>query len=154
MVAGKGLQPSSDFLLDTGIIIGHLRNDKRANDLLDYLEQVGELSVSAITYLEILVGCKPHEENSTRLFFERIQLLIVSQEIAQKASSLIKKYPGVFGNEVGRGTPDALIAATAWQRRATLVTLNTRQFAKVPIAEVNVCSIKQSSKDWTNHLKL
>jgi predicted nucleic acid-binding protein len=148
------LQPSSDFLLDTGIIIGHLRSDKRANDLLDYLEQKGTLSVSVITYMEILTGCKPREEKITNIFFERVPPLAVSQEVAQKASSLIKKYPGVFGKQIGRGTPDAIIAATAWQRQAILVTLNTRQFAKVPIAEVKVLSIKQNAKDWTSHLKL
>jgi len=153
-VAGEGLLPSSDFLLDTGIVIRHLRNDKRAHDLLDFLEDNGKISVSVITYLEILIGCQPREEASTRIFFERIPSLAVIQEVAQKASSLIKKYPSVFGKQIGRGTPDALIAATAWQRQATLVTLNTRQFAKVPIAEVAICSIKQTAKDWTTLLKL
>ena len=38
-MVGEDLQPSSDFLLDTGIIIRHLRSDKRANDLLDHLEE-------------------------------------------------------------------------------------------------------------------
>ncbi len=153
-MAGEGLLPSSDFLLDTGIVIRHLRNDKRAHDLLDFLEDNGKISVSVITYLEILIGCQPREEASTRIFFERIPSLAVIQEVAQKASSLIKKYPSVFGKQIGRGTPDALIAATAWQRQATLVTLNTRQFAKVPIAEVAICSIKQTAKDWTTLLKL
>jgi hypothetical protein len=153
-VAGEGLQPSSDFLLDTGIIIRYLRGNRKAADLLDFLEDKGRISVSVITYLEILIGCQPREEESTRLFFDRVQPLIVSQELAHKAASLIKKYPSVFGKQIGRGTPDALIAATAWQRQATLVTLNTRQFAKVPIAEVAIYAIKQNAKDWTSHLKL
>ena len=153
-MAGEGLLPSGDFLLDTGIVIRHLRNDKRAHDLLDFLEDNGRISVSVITYLEILLGCQPREEESTRLFFDRVQPLNVSQEVAYKAASLIKKYPSIFGKQIGRGTPDALIAATAWQRQAKLVTLNTRQFAKVPITEVTICSIKQNSKDWTSHLKL
>lgn len=153
-MAGEGLQPSSDFLLDTGIIIRYLRGNRKAADLLDFLEDKGRISVSVITYLEILIGCQPREEESTRLFFDRVQPLIVSQELAHKAASLIKKYPSVFGKQIGRGTPDALIAATAWQRQATLVTLNTRQFAKVPIAEVAIYAIKQNAKDWTSHLKL
>jgi predicted nucleic acid-binding protein len=152
-VAGEGLQPSFDFLLDTGIIIRHLRNDKRANDLLDYLAQIGDISVSAITYMEILIKCEPHEEESTRLLFERIPPLVVSQEVAHKAASLIKKYPSIFGKEIGRGTPDALIAATAWQRQAELVTLNTRQFAKVPIAELAIQAIDQNARDWVSLLK-
>lgn len=152
-MAGEGLQ-TGNFLLDTGVIIRYLRGDKRAADLLDFLRQIGVLSVSLITYLEILIGCQPREEENTKLFFERIPPLIVSQEIAYKAASLIKKYPDVFGRAVGRGTPDALIAATAWQRQAILVTLNTRQFAKVPIAELTVYPVKQNAKNWTSRLKI
>jgi len=147
------LQPSSDFLLDTGIIIRHLRNDERANDLLDYLEQIGILSVSVITYLEILILCQPHEEEVSRLFFERVPPLIVSQEVAHKAASLIRKYPSVFGKKIEGRTPDALIAATAWQHQATLVTLNTRQFAKLPIAELTIQAIEQDAEDWVSLVK-
>jgi predicted nucleic acid-binding protein len=153
-VVGEDLQKSYDFLLDTGIVMRHLRNEKRAQDFLSFLEQIGEISLSAITYMEILVLCRPHEEESTKIFFERVPPLAVSKEVAHKAASLISKYPDVFGKQIGRGTPDALIAATAWQREAILVTLNTRQFAKVPIAEITICSINQNAKDWTIHLKL
>lgn len=152
-MAGEVLQPSNDFLLDTGIIIGHLRNDKRANELLDYLEQIGELSVSAITYMEILVRCQPHEEESTRLFFDRVPPLIVSQEVAEKAASLIRKYQTVFGNNP-RQFPDALIAATAWQKHGVLVTLNKKHFAKTPIEEFTVQVIDQDVQDWVSLLKL
>lgn len=152
-MAGEDSLLNNDFLLDTGIVIRHLRNDKRAHDLLDLLEDNGIINVSVITYLEILIGCQPHEEESTRIFFERIPPLTVIQEVAQKASTLIKKYPSVFGKQIERRTPDALIVATAWQRQATLVTLNTRQFAKIPIGEVSIYPIKQNAKDWTSNLK-
>ena len=115
-MAGEVSQPSSDFLLDTGIIIWHLRNDKRAHDLLDFLQEIGGVSVSVITYMEIMIGCKPHEEESTRFFFDRVPPHIVSQEVAEKAASLIRKYQTVFGKDNPRQFPDALIAATAWQR--------------------------------------
>ncbi len=153
-MAGEGLQLSFGFLLDTGIIIRHLRNDKRANDLLDYLEQIGDINVSAITYMEILIRCQPHEEESTRLFFERVPPLVVSQEVAQKAASLIRKYHTVFGKDNPRRFPDALIAATAWQWQATLVTLNKRQFAKVPIAELAIQVIEQDVADWISLFKM
>ena len=153
-MAGEGLQPSSDFLLDTGIVVRHLRNDKRAHDLLNFLEQIGELSVSAITYMEILIKCQPHEKDSTRLFFDRVPPLIVSQEVAEKAASLIRKYQTVFGKDNPRQFPDALIAATAWQQQATLVTLNTRQFAKFPIAELKIQAIEQDLEDWISQLKM
>src|SRR4030042_1209853 len=145
-MAGESSQPSGDFLLETGIVIRHLRNDKRAHDLLDYLEKAGEIGVSVITCLEILTLCRPEEEESTVLFFDRVPPVIVGREVAQKAASLIKKYPAVFGKGISRGTPDALIAATAWQQGDTLVTLNTQHFAKVPIAELTVQAIDQSTR--------
>ena len=152
-MAGDGSQTRSDFLLDTGIVMRHLRNEKRAHELLDFLEDNGTISVSVITYVEILILCRPHEEESTKFFFDRVPPLIVSQEVAQKAASLIKRYPSIFGKEIESRTPDALIAATAWQRQAVLVTLNTRQFAKVPIAELTIQAIEQDAEDWVRLLK-
>ncbi len=153
-MAGKGLQQSFDFLLDTGIIIQHLRNNERANDLLDYLEQIGEISVSTITYMEILILCRPHEEEATLLFFDRVPPVTIGQETAKKAASLIIKYPNVFGRVKNpHGFPDALIAATAWQQKAILVTLNTQHFAKVPIAELTIKAIEQDMKDWVSLFK-
>ena len=152
-MAGEDLQPGGDFLLDTGIIIRYLLKTRQAADLLEFLEERGRISVSAITYMEILIGCKPHEEESTRLFFERVPPLVVSQEVAQKAAVLINKYSIAFGKDNPRRFPDALIAATAWQRQSVLVTLNKRHFAKVPIAELAIQVIRQDAKDWVSQLK-
>jgi len=153
-VVGKGSQPSSDFLLDTGIIMRYLRKNSRAADLLDYLEDIGAISVSTITYMEILILCRPHEEQATLLFFDRVPPLIVSREIAQKAALLIRKYPAAFGKDNPRQYPDALIGATAWQRGSTLVTLNTQHFARVPIAELAIQAIDQNARDWVTMLKM
>lgn len=153
-MVGEDLRPSSNFLLDTGIIIRYLRKNRRAADLLDYLEEIGQISVSAITYMEILIGCKPHEEEATILFFDRVPPVTVSQEVAQKAASLIKSYPEAFGKDNPRRFPDALIAATAWRQGSTLVTLNTSDFARVPIAELKIRVIDQNTRDWTALFKI
>ena len=153
-MAGKGLRPSSDFLLDTGIIIGHLRNVKRAHDLLDHLEEIGEISVSAITYMEILILCRPHEEEATLLFFDRVPPITIGREVAHKAALLIRKYPTVFGKKNPRQYPDALIAATAWKEGSTLVTLNTSHFVRVPIAELEIQGINQNARDWVTTLRI
>ena len=145
---------SSDFLIDTGIILRHLRNDKRAHNLLDYLEKVGNINVSVITYMEILTGCRPEEEKATTLLFERVSTVDISQEIARKAALLIKKYPAAFGRDNPRGFPDALIAATTWQYGGTLVTLNTQHFGRTLISELAIKSIDQNERDWVVALKL
>lgn len=147
-MAGVDLQSSSEFLLDTGIIIRYLRKNRRAADLLDYLEELGEIGVSAITYMEILIGCQPDEEESTLLFFDRVPPVAISPEVARKAAALIKKYPENFQKDDPRKFPDALIAATAWEQSSTLVTLNIRQFANVPMPEILVRAIDQKARDW------
>ena len=152
-MVGEALQRSSEFILDTGIILRYLRKNRRAADLLDYLEAIGEITVSAITYMEIFIKCRPHEEEATLLFFDRVPPISVSQEVAKKAASLINKYPMVFGGDNTRGFPDALIAATAWQRGSALVTLNTRHFARVPMFELAIQTIDQNASDWVAMLK-
>lgn len=153
-MAGEGLPSSSNFLLDTGIVLRHLRDDKRAHYLLDFLEETDRIRVSTITYMEILVRCKPHEEEDTRIFFERAPQIIISQEIAEKAAFLIRQYQAVFGKDNPRQFPDALIAATAWQQGAFLVTLNKKHFGKTKIKEFTVQIIDQEADDWISQLKL
>ena len=152
-MVGEGLRQSADFLLDTGIIMRHLRNDGRAHALLDYLEDVGQISVSAITYMEILVGNRPHEEDATALFFDRVPPVEVDREVAQKAAQLVRQYPAAFGKDNPRSFPDAVIAGTAWQRGSILITLNVRHFTKVPIAEIAIKAIDQNATDWVNKFK-
>jgi predicted nucleic acid-binding protein len=152
-VVGEDLHVSSSYVLDTGVIMRHLRDDNRANSLLNYLEYTGEINVSAITYMEIWVRCLPHEEDATMLFFDRVPPVSVDREVAHKAAKLIKQYPQVFGRDNPRGFPDALIAATAWQLGSVLVTLNVRHFAKIPISEINIKAIKQDASDWVNTFK-
>jgi predicted nucleic acid-binding protein len=131
----------------------HLRDDSRANSLINYLEDTGEINVSAITYMEILVRSLPHEEDATTRFFDRVPPVDVDQEVAQKAAALIRAYPEAFGRDNPRGFPDALIAATAWQRGSILVTLNVRHFARIPIPEITVKTIEQDAPDWINTFK-
>lgn len=153
-MVGGVLQQGSDFLLDTGIIIRHLRNDKRAHILLDYLEEIGGISVSAITYMEILIGCRPSEEEATMLFFDRVPPISITREVAEKGALLVRKYPEAFGKNNPRGFPDALVAATAWQQGSTLLTLNTQHYTKVPIVEVTIQPIDQNAPNWVATLRV
>ena len=154
-MVGEDLRPSSEFLLDTGIIMRYLRKIRRAADLLDYLEEIGAISVSAITYMEILILCRPHEEEATMLFFDRVPPVTIGREVAHKAALLIRRYPTAFGKaENPHGFPDALIGATAWQQGSTLVTLDTQHFARVPIAELAIQAIDQNARDWVSMLRI
>jgi predicted nucleic acid-binding protein len=61
---------------------------------------------------------------------------------------LIQRYPRLFGKGISRGTADAFIGATAWSLGLPLYTLNTRHFAKIPIAEIQIRAIDQTTPDW------
>ena len=151
-MAGEVLQPVNKFILDTGIILRYLWGIKRAADLLEFLKSLGEIHTSTITYMEILVGLKPKEEKSLKLFFERVTPIHVDQDISEKAATLIRKYKSIFGRDNPRRFPDAIIAATAWQHKGTFVTLNKNQFSKTTINEFVVKVIDQDAKDWISLL--
>jgi len=152
-VAGEDLQTGNKFILDTGIILRYLWGVKQAADLFEFLNSIGEIHTSVIVYLEILVGRKPNEEESIKLFFKRVTPILVNQDISEKAAILIRKYRSIFGRNNPRRFPDAIIAATAWQQKGAFITLNKNQFAKTKINEFVVKVIDQDTKDWISILK-
>jgi len=138
-----------EFILDTGIVIRYLRGDWRAAQLLDSLKAQGVVSASIVTALEVLVGCRDDDErDAAHELLARLNPVVIDLAVAEKAALLIQRYPHVFGRQVSRGTADALIAATAWNLNATLYTLNTRQFARIPLSELVIHAIDQTARTW------
>ena len=136
-------------MLDSGIVIRCLRGDPRAQDLIIHLEGIGKAFVSVITVTEVLVGCRNRQEVSESLrLFRRVMPIKIGLRVAQKAGYLIKQYPYVFGKGISRGTADALIAASSWQRNAPLYTLNIRHFANFDFAEFSTVVIDQGAYSW------
>jgi len=81
-----------------------------------------ELSVSAVSYVEVLGYHKLTSENKQHFenFFQTTQMFPISDEIIQKASALRQQKKMSLG--------DALIAATALIHGLTLVTSNVKDF--------------------------
>lgn len=140
------------ILLDTGILIRFLRGQRQARDFLTSLDLRGDLIlISSVTALELYVGCRPGTPDLEEVDQLTAELQAVDIDIAvcKKAAILIKKYPFLFGPKIARGTADALILASAWEKEATLYTLNTRHFAAAKIAEVDIHPVDQHAKMWT-----
>jgi predicted nucleic acid-binding protein len=119
------------MLVDTDVIIDYLRGQV---DALAFLENLTEpLLISVITVAELYAGVRegPEREALDTLIsvFERVD---VDPEIAV-ASGLFRRE---FGKTHNVGLADALIAATAQSRHATLVTLNRKHFSM--LADINV----------------
>lgn len=113
------------YLLDTGILIRHLRGRKAVVRLLRGLGSKDRLAISAVTRAEIRAGMRQHEDRATRRLLARLETIPVDQEIADRAGDLIRR-----AHSQGRTLHliDALIGATATQRGITLVTLNLVDF--------------------------
>lgn len=115
----------ADYLLDTNILILHLR---QRGDVTDMLARWGETStpaISVITRTEILAGMRPSEEKRTLAMLDSLNCIGVDKVIADKAGRLIYQYAR---QGVQLAFPDVIIAATALLNRLTLATTNVKHF--------------------------
>lgn len=122
----------SDLLLDSGILILHLRNQPGYTALLNRLAEEGTLFISTMTRFEILQGMKEREKQVTLETLEALESLPVLEDIADKAGELVRDWRA---RGVTLGIADVLIAATALQHNLALLTTNPRHF---PMPELTV----------------
>jgi toxin FitB len=133
-----------DFLLDSGIIIRHLRKYTGYPALLDELATQGMLNISTMTRFEILRGMLERERKDTSATLSVLESLPVDDAVADLAGELVRTWR-VKG--VTLGDADALIAATAIQSGLPLVTTNPKHF---PMPELTVFHVDDSGtmKKW------
>ena len=122
----------ADYLLDTDVLILHLRNHPELTARLATWTETSMFYVSVVTRTEILAGMHSREEARTLELLDSLMSLAVDEVIADRAGRLIYQY-GRQGVQLS--FPDALIAATALQHDLTLVTTNAKHF---PIPELRI----------------
>lgn len=115
------------MLLDTDVLIKYLRGRQRA---IEYLEGLtSDLSISAVSVAELFTGVKgDKEERALKQFLLAFSILLVTEKIARLSGLYRREYRPSHGT----GLVDALIAATAEENSASLVTFNRRHFPMVP----------------------
>ncbi|HNU02369.1 MAG: type II toxin-antitoxin system VapC family toxin [Phycisphaerae bacterium] len=111
------------LLIDTDVLVDYLRGHPQA---VRYLRaQKGPLALSAITVAELYAGVRDGEEREVLDAFVGIfQVLPVTDANARQGGLWRRDY----GKSHGVGLADAVIAATAAEAGAVLVTLNQRHF--------------------------
>lgn len=116
------------YLLDTGLVLRHLRGQRRTVQLLRGLGKESRLAIASVTRLEVHAGMQPAERYATNKLLARLATIDMDREIADRAGDLIADC-----KRTGQGlsVPDAIIAATAIGHRLTLVTLNRGDFQHV-----------------------
>ena len=115
------------MLVDTDVLIWHLRGYAQATRRLD---ELGVLTLSAVSYLEVLQGIRNKAEPvAVKKMFERraATLLPVSEAITQRAIALMESITLSHGLQMG----DALIAATALDHGLPVLTGNVKHFSAV-----------------------
>ncbi len=116
----------ADYLLDSNVLILHLRERPEITALLTQWGKEGILYISVATRTEILAGMRPHEEEHTMELLDSLENLPVDEAIADRAGRLIYQYAC---QGIQLSFPDALIAATALNHDLTLATTNPKHFA-------------------------
>ena len=127
------------FLLDSDIIIWHLRGREEVTAMLRDLQRFGVPGCSALSVLEVQLGVKKGEEERTNHFFKYLRVFDVNREIASKAAQLIREYKG---KGVTLDIPDAVIASTCILHDLILVTYNTKHYPIPGIKFHNPPSVK------------
>ncbi len=115
------------MLVDTDVLILHLRGYAQATRRLD---ELGKLTLSAVSYLELLQGMRNKAELAAvkKMLTHRAAILLpVTEAITQRAIGLMEAITLSHGLQMG----DALIAATALDHGLPVLTANVKHFGAV-----------------------
>ncbi len=119
-------------LLDSGILIRHLRDYSGYTKITEQLSEQWLLYISSFSRFEVLRGMRDYEQDRTMHLLESIISLPIDSEVADLAGELVRTYREQ-GTTLGEG--DVLIASTAITYELDLITTNPRHF---PMQELTV----------------
>jgi predicted nucleic acid-binding protein len=115
----------ADFLLDSDVVIWHLRGNARVVELVLPLARRGRIGLSAITRAEVLLGVRKHERELTLEFLDSCETFPVTATTADRASEI---FHGFRSQGITLSLPDSLIGATALLAAIPLYTCNPRHY--------------------------
>ncbi|NJD03094.1 MAG: type II toxin-antitoxin system VapC family toxin [Ruminiclostridium sp.] len=119
-------------LIDTNVLIDHLRGRPSATDFLKSLIiDETKLVCSVITRVELLAGMRPGEDKGIRSLLQILDEAPVDIAVAELAG----KYMNLYMKSHGLTAGDAILAATAKKLDITLYTINVKHF---PMADIRV----------------
>lgn len=120
------------LLVDTDIIINHLKGHSRMGYRIEQLLAVGTLYVSGITIAEVWEGLSPTKRQPAEEILSQMKMAAVTAELGKHAGILVYNY-GEKGITIT--TADAIIATTAIENNLEVVS-HDKVFIK--IKELNV----------------
>ena len=118
------------LIIDTSIIIDELRGGKKWNGLVnEFKKNDTELFLPSIVIFEIFSGQSSKNKkikDKINNLLSYFQLIDLSEGVAQKAGEIYRDHDSTLG------VVDYVIAATAMEVGAQIVTLNKKHFSKIP----------------------
>lgn len=116
-------------LVDTDILVDASRGEAAAIGYLAAEEAQGTINISAVTRMELLIGCRDKSElRAVERFLSRFITLPLTEAISQRAVKLVADFHLSHNMRI----PDALIAATALTAGLPLATKNQKHFKFIP----------------------
>jgi predicted nucleic acid-binding protein len=113
------------ILVDSDVLIAHLRGIDAARDWLIGARTQGPLSISVVSITELVGGMRSVERREVWRLLGAFRAESATDIIARRAGELMRRY---HRSHNGIGLGDYLIAATADVKGLQLATLNVRHF--------------------------
>ncbi|HYF45652.1 MAG TPA: type II toxin-antitoxin system VapC family toxin [Acidimicrobiales bacterium] len=113
------------ILLDTNILIEHVRGNEAARDWLVEVRRRGRLATSVLCVVELTGGMRSAERRVIDRLLGVLDVIEVTEHIAHRAGELLRSHRR---SHHAIGVVDYVIAATAQLHGLQLATLNVRHF--------------------------
>jgi len=113
------------ILVDSDVLIAHLRGIEPARDWLIGARTQGPLAISVVSIAELVGGMRSAERREVWRLLTSFRVEPATEVIARRAGELMRRYRRSH-NGIGLG--DYLVAATADVKGLELATLNVRHF--------------------------
>ncbi len=121
-----------DYLLDSCVLIRHLRRHQPTTDLMAALALEGQVGIATISRTEIIEGMRDHERDGTMRLLNSLISFALDVAIADLAGDYVRRFRA---QGITLDKPDAIIGATAVRHGLVLVTFNSRHF---PMSELRL----------------
>lgn len=113
------------MLIDTDVLIDAGRGDDAAINCLEKITENFHMAISAVTQMELIVGCRDKSElKNLERFLQRFRVIRIDEQISDKAVKLLKTWRLSHGLLIA----DALIAATAIITDVQFITKNQKDY--------------------------
>jgi predicted nucleic acid-binding protein len=120
------------MLIDSDVLVWHTRGHVGAARRLG---NIRPWRISVVTYIELVQGCRDKRELlqlKKGLAGRRTEIVPLTPAISQRAADLVEAMALSHGLRLA----DALIAATAVEHQAVLLTGNRKHFVAVPEMQI------------------